>query len=75
MKIIQRLILVAGVVACLVACEENSVTQGPRTTRASTTRTSTTTTVEEPTAVEIQTKAGSQDQNSLRHGQPDQPGY
>ena len=75
MKTIQRSILAAAIVACLVSCETTSVTEGP-TTRASTTRTSTTTTtVEEPAPVEIQTKPGSENQNSLRHGQPDQPGY
>ena len=75
MKIIQRSILAAAIVACLVSCETNSVTEGPAT-RASTTRTSTTaTTVEEPAPVEIQTKPGSENQNSLRHGQPDQPDY
>jgi hypothetical protein len=73
MKKIPSSALVAVSLACLAACEENSVTQGP-TTRAATTRTSTTTTtVEEPQQVDIATKPGSEGQNSLRHGQPDQP--
>jgi len=74
MKIIQRSILAAAIVACLASCETNSVTEGP-TRRAKTGTSTTTTTVEEPAPVEIQTKPGSQDQNSLRHGQPDQQGY
>jgi hypothetical protein len=74
MKSIQKLILTVALSALVVSCAENSVTEGP--TRRATTRTSrTTTTVEEPAPVEIQTKPGSENQNSLRHGQPDQPGY
>jgi type IV pilus biogenesis protein CpaD/CtpE len=74
MKLIQNLILAVALAALLVSCAENSVTEGP--TRSAKTRTSTsTTTVEEPAPVDIQTKPGSQYQNSLRHGQPDQPDY
>jgi uncharacterized lipoprotein len=74
MKSIQKLILAVALAALLASCAENSVTEGP--TRSARTRTSTTnTTVEEPAPVGIQTKPGSESQNSLRHGQADQPGY
>lgn len=73
MKSIQKLILTVALAALVVSCAENSVTEGP--TRKATRTSRTTTTVEEPAPVEIQTKPGSENQNSLRHGQPDQPGY
>lgn len=75
MRLIGGSIFAAGALACLAACQDESrVSQGP-TTRSSTTRKSTTTTVEEPDQVDIATKPGSQGQNSLSHGQADQPGH
>jgi len=73
MNTILRLGLIFGM-AMLVACEDqNSVTTGP-TRRAPRSGDSTTTTVEEPNPVDIPTKPGSQNQNTLPHGQPDSSG-
>jgi hypothetical protein len=72
MRHFHKLILIAGIAVCLPGCE--SVTEGPTTPTATSSRTTrTTTVVEEPRQVDIATKPGSQDQNSLPHGQPDHP--
>lgn len=73
MKSVYTLLVSVTLLLSLVGCEDqNSVTQGPTSKRPAKTGGSTTTTVEEPQPVDIQTKAGSQNQNSLRHDQPDQ---
>ena len=71
MKHFRELIPVLGMFVCLAGCE--SVTEGP-TSPASSARSSTTArVVDEPRPVDIPTKPGSEDQNSLPHGQPDRP--
>ena len=75
MKLVIILFSSIAALGFLVSCED-TVTQGPTTkARPSHTSSTTQTVVEEPQSVEIPTKAGSQNQNSLPHGQPDSSGY
>jgi len=70
-----KLLVLIACVSVLCGCEENSVTTGPTQKAPRTGGSTTTTTVEEPNPVNIDTKPGSQNQNSLPHGQSDSSRY